>query len=110
MSSRVNGESSEGGLPVKKMSDSEFFDLMLQETSDPQFPGAQSLYLYSGNYQTVEKLVQKTGRSLQMTENEYWEEMKQFLPEGQLNPTTKNTNNIGGSFFMSNIDNEFAQG
>jgi hypothetical protein len=71
MSSRVNGESSKGGLPVDKMSDAEFFDLMLQETSDPQFPGEKSLYLYSGNYQTVDKLVQKTGRSLQMTESEY---------------------------------------
>jgi hypothetical protein len=36
--------------------------------------------------------------------------MKQFLPEGQLNPTSRNTNNIGGAFFMSNSDNEFAQG
>ena len=80
---------------------------MLQEPEIVTYPGQKSLYLYSSNYQTVDKLVSKCGRYLNLTENEYYSEMKELLnyPE-DFNQTNSNNNKSNIPFSLSNNEKE----
>ena len=77
---------------LKKRSENEFFDMMITEPNFIEQPGQNSLYLYSGTYQTIEKLISKCGQYLNLTEGEYFSEFKNLIPEDLQNKDKNKSN------------------
>lgn len=54
----------------------EYQDVMISPQTAINLPGKNSVYVYSSNYQTIEKLISKYGKGLNLTESEYDDERK----------------------------------
>ena len=73
MSNKTNNKSTK---KKKSHKSNDFLDIMISPPAAVVIPGKNSEYLYSSNYQPIEKLVSKYGQNLGLSEAEYKDERK----------------------------------